>query len=175
MVTHRRYTLVRMRWHLSMQTAALHVRLHRVHLFLPVPVQFAALFWYCSTSRKSTEHAENVNRSPVAGPSSKPRSPPVTSLTFHLRARSDDMKIDRELSKSPVIITTNCKTLRKNAGVHVSWSPVCDQSITRSRGRIGRTMWQPRTTIPCYDDLCITSYKQSSFCATPESSREYRS
>lgn len=60
---HRRYTLVRMRWHLGMQAAALHVRLHRVHLFLPVPVQLADLFWYRSTSRKSTEHAENVNRS----------------------------------------------------------------------------------------------------------------
>lgn len=46
-------------------------------------------------------------------PSSKLRSPPVTSLTFHLRARSDDMEIDREFSKSLIIITAR-RTLRDN-------------------------------------------------------------
>lgn len=99
MVAHRRYTLMRMRWHLSVQTAALHVRLHRVHLFLPVPVQFAALFWYCSTSRKSTGHAEKKKcQSMTTGGWPVAQATTITTgyflKRFHLRARSDDMKVD---------------------------------------------------------------------------------
>lgn len=42
MMAHWRYTLVR--WHLTVQAAALQVRLHREHFFFPVPVQFAAVY-----------------------------------------------------------------------------------------------------------------------------------
>jgi len=43
-MAHRRYTLMRMRWHLTVQIAPFYVRLHRKHVFLPVPVQFDVLF-----------------------------------------------------------------------------------------------------------------------------------
>lgn len=61
-VSHWRYSL-RMRWYLTMQSTALQVRLHREHVFLPVPVQLAVLFCYLSTSRKSTKHADGMSRS----------------------------------------------------------------------------------------------------------------
>lgn len=53
---------MRMRWHLTVQAAAFKVRLHRKHLFLPVPVQFAGFFLYYSTSRNSTKRREGRGR-----------------------------------------------------------------------------------------------------------------
>lgn len=58
MMAHWRYTLVR--WHLTVQAAALQVRLHREHFFFPVPVQFAAVYLYRSTSRNSTKRREGL-------------------------------------------------------------------------------------------------------------------
>lgn len=76
--------------------------------------------------------------------SSKLQSPPVTSLRFHFCARSNDMEIDREFSKSLIIITAKNTSDR----AHGSRLPACDQSITQSRKRIDRMTWQLRTTIP---------------------------
>lgn len=36
-------------------------------------------------------------------------------------------------------------------------------------------MWQPQTTIPCYDVLRITGYDKSWFCAAPEFNRKCHS
>lgn len=119
-MTHRRYALVRMRWHLSVQTAALHVRLHREHVFLPVPVQFAALFWYRRRQENQQSAPRLSDRSPAdyLGQSSYG---PVTVRETEIWKSNADSKLAKSspLPRQGKVLTCACTT---SISITCEWS-----------------------------------------------------